>query len=72
MPADGFVQWHENVSCETFSAHSSKKPEGAFLPVFILATPHKDCCTDAKSDFSLDWLKTTQAYWRKSRSFWLI
>jgi hypothetical protein len=40
--------------------------------VFFKAMPHKDCCTDAKSDFSSDWLKTTQAYWRKSRSFWLI
>jgi CRISPR system Cascade subunit CasD len=33
----------------------------------IKATPHKDCCADAKSDFSSDCTMTTQEYLRISR-----
>ena len=33
------------------------------------AIPHKDCASDAKSDFSLDCTKSMQAYWRMSKRF---
>ena len=35
----------------------------------LKAIPHKDCASDAKSDFSLDCTKSMQAYWRMSKRF---
>ena len=35
----------------------------------LKAIPHKDCASDAKSDFSLDCAKSMQAYWRMSKRF---
>ena len=35
----------------------------------LKAIPHKDCASDAKSDFSLDCTKSMQAYWRTPRAF---
>ena len=34
--------------------------------------PHKDCASDAKSDFLSDCIKSSQAYWRMSRDFYVI
>ena len=35
----------------------------------LKAIPHKDCASDAQSDFSLDCTKLMQAYWRMSKRF---
>ena len=39
------------------------------VTIRIKAIPHKDCASDAKSDFSLDCTKSMQAYWRMSKRF---
>ena len=49
-----------------------KKYLFCFYYLCFKATPHNHCRADAKSDFSSDCIETTQAYWRKSRSFCAI
>ncbi len=36
-----------------------------------MVTPHKDCAQIAQSDFSSDCIKSSQAYWRMSRDFYV-
>ena len=40
-----------------------------YLPKSFKAIPHRDCASDAQSDFSSDCTETTQEYHRISRSF---
>ena len=38
----------------------------------VKAIPHNYCRTDAQSGFSVDCIKSSQAYWRMSRDFCVI